>query len=68
MAAELPSFIDFRPVKAEVARRYAERHPLRVVVEAQPDFTPRPEGLVRLEMLFRFTMAIGKDQTLRCPP
>lgn len=67
MDAELPPFIDFRPVKAEVARRYPEGHPLREIVIQQPDVTPRAEGLVRLEMLLRFTLAVGKDLTLRCP-
>lgn len=49
--------IDLGPVKREARRVLEAGHPLRTVIEAQPDLVSGPVGWTRLEMLLVMALA-----------
>ncbi len=53
----LDAVVDFRRLKAEVARLYPPGHPLREVLMREPDLQPRPGGLGKVEILVRLVFA-----------
>ncbi|MES2154416.1 MAG: hypothetical protein V4510_04700 [bacterium] len=58
-AANPTTVIDFRPVKRAAAERYRPDHPLRRVIEMEPDVVPRTEAAVLIVELLRLTMRLA---------
>ncbi len=55
--ASLSGALDLRELKAEARRLLAPGHPVRVVVESQPDYLAGPEAVGRMEVIIRMILA-----------
>ena len=51
--------LDFRPLKAAARTRLPPGHPLRAILEQEPDAVPRAEGLVKLETYVRLLYTVS---------
>lgn len=50
--------IDLRACKAAAARLFPPGTPFREALQQEPDFLPRPEGLVKLETYLRMVLTM----------
>lgn len=54
--------IDFLLLKVGFRRLFPSGHPVRSLVEAEPDLVPRREGLAKLEMIVRLVWALRRNR------